>query len=460
MGRGVGLGAEPDSVDDLSDDRRTRGPSRGHGRRPAFTRHVTVHLAGGGALASLVPPAPHGSTSERPPPPPVPSPSNRPSQRPARTSSRPSLRPSLGPDEELPVASPRDRFSVGLILPFAIAALAANAIGGLLAPGWVGVAGERAAARWQWWAAATPLTAALIGIGTTIALVMAAVANPRTSVSTRVVATFGAGLVLTLVAAAFRAPLEPTHLIVLFAGAFAVLVASAVEAIAPPFTRAVGVLLGVLAVAALLRVVGWGLAWTAAARGHAGALPWAQVAASAALVLELVAQMFLALYLVYRPGWRGALSIVLAIAAAFLLAMWTLRTDFDPTGAGGLRDAFQRAVSLRVQGGGPVPGWIDRNAAMQEIALLDPTARLPLLPLVFAELASITLPIAAILGGAGRSVALYAVVALAVMSRGQVDAPLRALELAVAALGALVLSRGARVRYATTARGSERPPAP
>jgi len=53
---------------------------------------------------------------------------------------------------------------------------------------------------------------------------------------------------------------------------------------------------------------------------------------------------------------------------------------------------------------------------------------------------------------------LHAAVALALLSRGQVDTPLRALELAVAALGALVLSRGARVRYATTARQSERPP--
>ena len=428
-------------MDEPSDERRTR---------PRDPREGTVEQAGSERSRAL-------TSSERPPVP-VASPSNRPSQRPGRTSSQPSLRAGLGPDEELPVSAPRDRFSVGLILPFALAAVLANAIGGLLAPGWVGVAAERAAARWQWWAAATPLTAALLGICTTIALVMAAVANHRTSVSTRVVATFGAGLVLTLVAAAFRTALEPTHLIVLFAGAFAVLVASAVEALGPAVTRAVGVLLSVLAVSALLRVVGWGLAWSATARGNTVALPWAQIAASAALVLELVAQMFLALYLVYRPGWRGALSVVVAVAAALVLAMWTLRTEFDPTQTGGLRDAVQRAISLRVQGGGPVPGWIDRNAAMQEIALLGPAARLPLLPLVFAEIASITLPIAALIGGTGRTVALYAAVALAVMSRGQVDAPLRALELAVAALGALVLSRGARLHRTTSVRGSERPP--
>src|SRR5690349_12281964 len=97
---------------------------------------------------------------------------------------------------------------------------------------------------------------------------MAAVANPRTSISTRLVSTFGAGLVLTLVAAAFRNVLEPTHLIVLFAGAFAVIVASAVEAISPPSTRAFGVMLAIWGFSALMRVGAWGLAWSATHKNH------------------------------------------------------------------------------------------------------------------------------------------------------------------------------------------------
>jgi hypothetical protein len=363
--------------------------------------------------------------------------------------------------DDVPLSSDRDRFSVGMLVPVAIAALVANAIGGLLSPGWIGVASEKIAARWALWGTVTPLTAALLGIGTTMALVMAAVANPRTSISTRIVATFGAGLVLTLVAAAFRAALDPTHLIVLFAGAFAVLVSAAVEALTPPVTRAVGVQLALLAFAALMRVLGWGLAWWAGTKGHPGAVPWSQYAAGAALVLELVGQAFVAVYLLYRPGWLGTATVVIAIATAFFFSTWALRTDFDPAHAGGLRDAFQRALSLRIQGGGPVPSWVDADAAQQEIAFLDHSVRMPLLPLVFAELASVTLAIAAMITAIGRSLpvaSLYAAIALALLSRGQVDTPLRALELAVAALGALVLSRGARVRYATTARQSERPP--
>ena len=390
------------------------------------------------------------------------SPSRPPSAR--RDTGRPSSpdRPSKPADksEEFPLHQTRDRFAVGLMLPLALSVLAANAIGGLLAPGWLGVGSELAANRWRWWGTVTPLAAALLGIGTSISLVMAAVANPRTSISTRLVSTFGAGLVLTLVAAAFRNVLEPTHLIVLFAGAFAVIVASAVEAISPPTTRAFGVQLSVFGVSALLRVGAWGVAWSASNRAHPDAMKWAQACAGGALILELVAQALAVAYLASRPGIRGKILAPLALGGALFLALWTVRTTFDPDTAGSLRDAMQRAMSLRVQGSGPLPWWVDRASALSEIALLDPgaPARASLLPLVFAEYASMTLAAAALLSARSTTIGLLAALAVALASRGQIDTPLRALELAVAALAGLVLSRGARVRYATTARGSERPP--
>src|SRR5437868_6502867 len=115
--------------------------------------------------------------------------------------------------EELPLPSTRDRFAVGLVLPLSLVALAANAVGDLVAPGWVGVGGDVLVQRWRWWGTVTPLCTAILGIVATIMLVMAAVGNPRTSISTRMVATFGAGLVLTLVAASLRDVLGPKILI-------------------------------------------------------------------------------------------------------------------------------------------------------------------------------------------------------------------------------------------------------
>ena len=388
--------------------------------------------------------------SGRPKPPSGEPPRTTPSSRPSAPSGRPS-----DPSSELaPLGTPRDRFAVGLLLPIAVAALAANLVGGLLAPGWLGVVSEKVADRWRIWGTVLPLAAAFLGIGGVISLAMAAVANPRTSVSTRIVSTFGAGLVLTLVAAAFRNILEPTHLIVLFAGSFAVLVSSAVEALAPPATRALGVQLALLALTALMRVGAWGLAWSATHKGHPNAMSMAQAAASCALVLELLAQAFAVLYLVYRPGFRGAIAAVFAITAAFALSMWTLRTTFDANTAGSARDALQRAMSLRVQGSGPLPSWIDAVATQQEIALIEPRLKLPLLPLVFAEFASMTIAVSALASASRLTLPLVAAVALATLSRGQVDTPLRALELSLAALGALVLARGLRVR----SRNSDRPP--
>jgi len=387
----------------------------------------------------------------------IPPPPRTPSVRPpsTRVSTRP---PSLPPDpqEELPLPTGRDRFAAGLLLPVALVAIAANAVGDLLAPGWVGVGGDALVHRWRWWGTVTPLAAAMLGVVTAIALVMAAVGNPRTSISTRMVATFGAGLVLTLVMASLRDVLGPKILIVIFAGAFAVLVAGAVEALSPPATRGLGVLLALYALSALLRVSGWGLAWSAT-HGHPQMTGLARAAASGSLVAEIGGQAFAVLYLIYRPGWRGAIFALVAIGVAFIGSTWALGTTLDA--AGTFRDALQRALTLRIQGSGPSPSWVNPMAMSHEIALLDRGVRLAVLPLVFAELASITLAMAA-LGAASRpNLPLVTAMALVLVSRGQVDTPLRALELAVAALAALVLARGARVAAAPTgASRSVRPP--
>lgn len=374
------------------------------------------------------------------------------SNGPLRASSRPPpddgprpSRPPPGPqgfDGEIPLPPGRESFAVSILLPLTVIAAAANVVGGLLAPGWLGVGGEAQVHRWMKWANLTSVSAATLGMLGVLMLVLAAVSNPRTSVSTRLVATFGAGLVFTFVAIAIGRVLEPTQLVVLFAGAFAVLVAGSVEAIGPPKARALGVQLGLLALAALLRVAAWGFAWSAQKRGTPNAVIWGQVASGGALITELLAQVFVAVYLVYRPGVRGAAATFIALAAAFLVSTWALGATIES--AGTARDAVQRALSLRVQGSGLLPSWVAVDAATHEIALLDRPVRVALLPLVFAEMLSVTLPLAALATASRRTLPILAAMALAVLSRGQADTPLRGLELALAALAALTLSRAAR----------------
>lgn len=351
---------------------------------------------------------------------------------------------------EIPLGSARERFAVGLLLPLALFAVAANALGGLLAPGWVGVGGEAEVQRFRKWANVTTLSAATLGMLGVMVLVLAVVGNPRTSISTRLVSTLGAGLVFTFASIAIGRALEPPQLIVLFVGAFAVLVAGTVEGVGPPVTRAFGVQLGLLAITALLRVAAWGLAWSASQKGNPNSVLWAQVSASGALLGELLAQAFLVVYLVHRPGARGTIASAAAIGVAVLISIWALGATLDA--AGTLRDALQRALSLRVQGIGPLPSWVPAEAAAGEIALLERPVRVALLPLVFVEVLSLTLPIAALASASRATLPLLAAMALAILSRGQVDAPLRALELSVAALAALALSRAAREADAPSRR--------
>jgi hypothetical protein len=302
----------------------------------------------------------------------------------------------------------------------------------------------------------TSIAAAVLGIATIVCLVVAAVPSPRTAISTRLVATFGAGLVVALGAAALGNPAEDEVLLVLAAGAFWVVVAGAIEALAPARTRAMGLALASLAFAGLARICAWGAVWLATHRASASWLASSRFCASLATVAELAAALVLVVYLVHRPGFRGALAGGVLVAAAFGLATWAVRTPMQESGT--LRDALQHALSLRAQGTGPMPSWIPLGDTAAEIKMLELDHRLAFLPLAFAELLSIGLGVAALIGAKRAELPVFAAMALGALSRGQLDTPLRAIGLTIAALGALVLARGARIEPPLESWQSLRPP--
>jgi hypothetical protein len=358
--------------------------------------------------------------------------------------------------EDVPPWSRRDRFAVSLLTAVAIAMTCANSLGSLLAPGWVGVGSERAVTRWLWWGGVTSIAAAVMGLATIVSLVVAAVPSPRTSISTRLVATFGAGLVVALAAAALGNPAEDEVLLVLAAGTFWVLVAGAVEAVAPPRTRALGLQLSLLALAGLARICAWAIVWNAVHRGHASMLAGARVCATIAIVAELAAAALVVVYVAHRPGVRAGAVVGVLTVLAFGIATWVVRTPQATSGT--LRDALQHALSLRVQGTGPLPTWVPLADVASEIKMLEPDHRLAFLPLVFAELLSIALGVAALVGVRRSELPLVAAMALATLSRGQLDTPMRSVALTVAALGAIVLARGARLVPPLESWKSLRPP--
>ena len=363
-------------------------------------------------------------------------------QEPALDSSR-STRGSSPEAEEAPPWSRRDRFSVSLLAVVAIATVCANTLGSLLAPGWVGVGSERQVRLWLWGGGAVSVAAAMLGIATIVSLVVAAVPSPRTAIGTRLVATFGAGLVVALGAAALGNAAEEEVLLVLAAGALWVALAGAIEAISPPRTRALGMQLAMLTVSGVARVGAWAIVWSAARHGQPAIAPSARALATISIAAELSATALLVVYLARQPGLRAAVTTAVLAALAFGLASWAVRTPQAESGT--LRDAVQHALSLRVQGTGPMPTWVPLADTATELRMLEPDHRLALLPLAFAELASIALGLAALVGARRAELPLAAAMSLAVLSRGQLDTPMRAIAFTVAALGAIVLARGARI---------------
>jgi hypothetical protein len=163
--------------------------------------------------------------------------------------------------------------------------------------------------------------------------------------------------------------------------------------------------------------------------------------AALSLVVELVAAAIVVAYVAQRPGVRASLSVAIAIAAAFGLAAWTLGAS-EPV-HGSLREVLQRALSLRLESAGPVPPWVAPTAVARDLGGLEAGDRLALLPLAIGEWLSMTLPIGCLAAARRDTLPTLAAMALAVSARAQVDVPLRALELGVAALAALAVARSA-----------------
>lgn len=233
----------------------------------------------------------------------------------------------------------------------------------------------------------------------------------RIGLPSRILAVGASGLTVALSAPALREPLLPFVAVLLAVSAAVAALAGAWHAIRKPHTRLVGAVLLAFAVAALLRIGAWELAGAAGERGSARMWDVSCGIASAAVVIEGVGQLAAAAWL----GTRGRLKIAgnLAIAAAFLVT-WGAAYGVRP-GAAPWQSILHSALADAP--GQPPPFGLAAVAT-------------------FLASAGIFLAFVAV-AQRGQVIAVVSALALALISRGTLDVPLRAM--AIAAAGQWVL---------------------
>lgn len=223
------------------------------------------------------------------------------------------------------------------------------------------------------------------------------------------------GLILALVAPSFVERLSTGPSLVLSAVTSLVTLVAGAVVLRSSATRAMGALLVLLALAALLRVVAYETSGAAIDRVSQGLLEVAHVIATIAVVLEGFATLVAAAWIGTRSRWRGRFLANLAILAAFAITWLAAKNSVEP----GVIEIMLRST-LPTAGGvaGPYLGSI--------AAFLVPAGVL---------LACVALAL-------GEPAAVVAPLVLALLSNGAFDVPLQALLVAAAAQWAMLAVNG------------------
>ena len=235
----------------------------------------------------------------------------------------------------------------------------------------------------------------------------------RIGLVSRVVAVGASGLAVALSAPALHERLHPFAGILLAVAAALAAMAGAWHAMKKPHTRAVGAVLVAFALAGLLRLGAWELAGAAGERGSQKMYDVSCGIASAAVVIEGLGQLAAAAWLGTRDRMLGRVASNAAIALAFLVT-WGAAYGVK-AGAATWQSILHSALADAA--GQPPPVGLGSIAT-------------------FLAAASIFLALVAIVQR-GQVIAIISALSLALISRGTLDVPLRAM--AIAAAGQWVL---------------------
>lgn len=216
------------------------------------------------------------------------------------------------------------------------------------------------------------------------------------------------------------------------AGAAACALAGAYVAARRPHTRAIAGILVALAFASIARFGAWELARTASERADVQFYSLSRGLATAGVLLEAAAQLLAVMWLGTRSRVAGQLGASAAVVAAFVVT-WGVAKGVH-SGAAPWQSVLHTALADAP--GVPPPYWFDALATFLVPASI-------LLALVSAAQPT-------------QVAVVVSTVALALVSRGAFDAPLRALCAVTAAQWAALASRDDRAMWRTLMDDRER----
>ncbi|CAN5564557.1 hypothetical protein BH09MYX1_BH09MYX1_21300 [soil metagenome] len=319
------------------------------------------------------------------------------------TESPPSSR---SPESYARMATPLLR-SAWLLYAATIVSTIAVVLGGIIAPGVRGVASDKVVSFWQTSSATFVNASGLLLIGLLVLGIFEFLVDTRVSPAAKGAILFGSAGVVMVAALSFVYQMAPAISVLLVGAVALVACVSGSLALRATHTRAGGLILVLLAVSGLLRLVAWRIAVAGAT--EPGTYDVARGFETAAVVFEGFAQAGTVVWVGMRGRWVGQLTTPLALAGAFFL-VWS-------------------AGQGRADG---APQW--KMALWGALGWLPPPEPYAISTLsVFFGVSAPLLALAALIAVRGQG-AISAAVALAILSRGAVDVPLRGLLLCAASI--------------------------
>ena len=314
-----------------------------------------------------------------------------------------------------------------LLRTTAFAAIAAGTAATIVAPGLRGLASQRIVD----WSELASATLAYFLVGLLIALAMwgaiELVRAHRIGVPARLALIVAGGMVVMVSCFGLRDRLPAPFAVVIASGTTVAAIAGAYAAARAPHTRALAGVLFALAFAAIARLGAWELAAAAGERASVELYGMSRGFATAGVVFEAFGQLVAITWLWSRSKLVGQVGSALALGGAVILTLGVahgVHSDATPWQTM-LHTALADAPGLP-------PPYFDRMASLA--TFLVPASLL--LALVSAAQPN-------------QVLALVGTMALALVSRGAFDAPLRALCAVVAAQWAVLACEDERAMWRT-----------
>ncbi len=307
----------------------------------------------------------------------------------------------------------------------AVAVSLAGLLGLIVAPGLRGNAREASVVFWDWSAG----TLACFAFVTLVSLAcwgaQAVVRSQGTAVVVRAVLVAGVVAAVPVAVAGLYGRLPQAVAVLLAVVSAAAATAGAWAAAKMPHTRALAGLLLALACAAVVRVAAWEVAIWASARGDVEWFRWSRALMTSGVCFEALGQIVAVAWLGTRGRTVGQVGSTVALFAAFVVT-WGVARGMQPDCT-----AWQATVHTALAGAGGVPPPLG----------VDGLA-------IFVLPASLFLALAYALQ-TGPVVAVVAAAAIALVSHGAFDAPMRALCAVVAAEWAALAAADERAMWSS-----------